>query len=120
MVVTGKAYGSAFIALAGRGANSDMTFALENAVISPMVPAAAVEFLHHDELKGAADLTAARNELAAKYAQEEASAAAAAQKGSVDAVIAAQDVRAAVIGALDILSGKRVSRLPKKHSNIQL
>lgn len=119
-VVTGKAYGSAYIALAGKGANADMTFALTDAVISPLAPAAAVEFLHHDDLKGASDLSAKRNELAAKYEREEASAVIAAQKGAVDAVVAPEGVRAAVAGALDILAGKRISRLPKKHSNIQL
>ena len=119
-VVTGKAYGSAYIALAGKGANADMTFALTDAVISPLAPAAAVEFLHHDDLKGATDLSAKRNELAAKYEREEASAVIAAQKGAVDAVVAPEGVRAAVAGALDILAGKRISRLPKKHSNIQL
>ena len=119
-VVTGKAYGSAYIALAGKGANADMIFALPDAVISPLAPLTAAEFLHHDELKGAADLTAKRNELAAKYEREEASAAAAAQHGSVDAVIAPEEIRNALIGAADILSGKRISRLPKKHSNIQL
>lgn len=119
-VVTGKAYGSAYIALAGKGANADMIFALEKAVISPLDPLAAVEFLHHDELAGASDLTAKRNELAAKYEREEASAVLAAQKGSIDAVVAPEGVRAALAAALDILSGKRIQRLPKKHSNIQL
>ncbi|SDB13384.1 Acetyl-CoA carboxylase, carboxyltransferase component [Ruminococcaceae bacterium FB2012] len=119
-VVTGKAYGSAYIALAGKGANADMTFALPDAVISPLAPLTAAEFLSHDELKGADDLSAKRFELAAKYEREEASAAAAAQHGAVDAVISAEGIRAALIGAADILSGKRISRLPKKHSNIQL
>lgn len=119
-VITGKAYGSAYIALAGKSANADMTFAVPGAVISPLAPAAAVEFLHHDELKGAADLTAKRNELAQKYEREEASAAAASASGSLDAVVAPEGIRAALLGAAEVLSGKRVSRLPKKHSNIQL
>ncbi len=119
-VVTGKAYGSAYIALAGKGANADMVFAVPDAVISPLAPLAAVEFLHHDELKGADDLNAKRNELAAKYEREEASAAAAAQHGCVDGIIAPEGIRAALINAADILAGKRISRLPKKHSNIQL
>ncbi|MBR4554133.1 MAG: carboxyl transferase [Ruminococcus sp.] len=119
-VITGKAYGAAYIALAGKGANADMTFAVPSAVISPLAPDAAVEFLHHDELKGAADLTARRNELAAQYSKDEASAAAAAQSFGVDMVVAPEGIRTALLGAADILSGKRISRLPKKHSNIQL
>lgn len=119
-VVTGKAYGPAYIALAGKGANADMTFALPNAVISALNPLTAVEFLAHDELKGAADLTAKRNELADKYAKEEASAAVAAQKNCLDNIVEGTQVREALINAVEILAGKRISRLPKKHSNIQL
>jgi len=119
-VVTGKAYGSAYIALAGKGANADMTFGTADAVVSALEPKTAVEFLYHDELKGASDLTAKRNELADKFAREEASAAAAAQKSCLDAIVAPEGVRTALIGAVEIMAGKRISRLPKKHSNIQL
>lgn len=119
-VVTGKAYGPAYIALAGKGANADVTFAVADAVISPIAPETAVEFLQHDELKGVADLTAARNELAAKFAKEEASAVIAAANGLVDGIVSPSGMRAAVREALSMMSGKRVSRLPKKHSNIQL
>ncbi len=119
-VVTGKAYGSAYIALAGKGANADMTFALADSVIAPMAPAAAVEFLYHDKLQGADDLGAERAKLVSEYESGEASAVAAAQKGCVDMLVSPEGVRDALIGALDILAGKRISRLPKKHSNIQL
>lgn len=118
--VTGKAYGPAYIALAGKGANADMTFAVPDAVISPLNPVTAVEFLAHDELKGAADLAAKRKELADKYAREEASAAAAAQKNCLDNIVSGNDLRKVLINAVEILAGKRISRLPKKHSNIQL
>lgn len=119
-VVTGKAYGSAFISLAGKGANADMVFGTADAVVSALEPKTAVEFLAHDELKGASDLTAKRNELADKFVKEQASSAAAAQKGCLDAIIAPEGVRTALIGAVEIMAGKRISRLPKKHSNIQL
>ncbi len=119
-VITGKAYGPAYIALAGKGANADMVFALENAVISPLDSITAVEFLSHDELKGAEDLTAARNNLADKYAKEQASAVIAAQKNCLDNILEPAQIRETLVNALDIMAGKRVSRLPKKHSNIQL
>jgi len=77
-----------------------------------------VEFLWHDKLKGAADANAKRKELAAEYAATLASAQSAAEKGGVDAVIAPADTRVTLLSALDILSGKRVSKLPKKHNNI--
>ena len=119
-VVTGNAYGPAFLALAGKGANADLVYALENAVISPLAPVTAVEFLEHDQLKGADDLTSARNALADKYAREKANAAIAAQNGCVDNVIASSQLRDTLVNSIEIMAGKRISRLPKKHSNIQL
>jgi acetyl-CoA carboxylase carboxyltransferase component len=119
-VVTGKAYGPAFITLAGKGANADLAFATEDAVITPLNPITAAEFLYHDELKGAEDVKAKRYELAAKYSFEEGSPALAAQKGCVDGVIAEAQLRETLINSVEIMAGKRLSRLPKKHSNIQL
>ena len=119
-VVTGKAYGPAFIALAGKGANADLVYATSNATISALNPITAVEFLEHDELKGATDLTAKRNELADKYSKEQASAAVAAVNGSVVNVVEEANLRDALINSIEIMAGKRISRLPKKHSNIQL
>ena len=89
-------------------------------MISALDPITAVEFMQHDDLKGASDLTAKRNELAEKYAKENASAALAAANGCVDNVVEASAVRAALIDSVEIMAGKRVTNLPKKHSNIQL
>ncbi len=117
-VVTGKACGSAFVALAGSNANADMTFAYADSVIAAMDPVAAAEFLYHDELKEADDVKAKRNELAQRYADEFGSAADAAAKAAVDVITDPVSVRAAVISALYISSGKRADRrFPKKHGN---
>ena len=45
---------------------------------------------------------------------------AAAAKGHIDDVVDPADTRAAVVSAIDMLIGKRVSRLPKKHANIPM
>lgn len=120
-VVSGKAYGAAFIAFAGKNAAADQVFALPEAVIAPVDPVTAAEFLYHDKLKGASDLAAERNKVAAEYAENEASAFAAAEKGAVDDVIPAENVRSAVMGVLEITAGKRLNkRLPKKHSVLPL
>lgn len=119
-VVTGKAYGAAYIALAGKNANADMTFALPKAVISPVAPLTAVEVLNHDALKGAENTEATRLALATEYGIGKASAKNAAEYGSIEAVVEPADLRTTLIGALDIMAGKRISRLPKKHSNIPM
>ena len=112
-VVTGEAIGSAYIALAGAGANADAVYALENAVISPVNTEAAAFIMAPEtmkvpvkEQKAAAD----------KYAADNLSALKAAENGYVDGVISKENVRAALIAALDMLSGKRVTTMPKKHS----
>ncbi|MBQ5317598.1 MAG: carboxyl transferase [Oscillospiraceae bacterium] len=116
-VITGKAYGAAMAAF-GAG-NADVTYAYADAVISPVAPVTAVEFLWHDKLKGATDLTAERNKLAVQYADENASAFDAAAKNCVDDIITAEEARAKVQAVLEVMSGKRMTkRLPKKHSNM--
>ena len=116
-VVTGMAAGPLFVALAGKSSNSDFAYALEGTCIAPMAPESAVEFLWHDRLKGADDLNAKRKALAKEYAETVASADKAAALGVVDDVIGAADLRATVTAALSMLEGKRVTNLPKKHSN---
>ena len=116
-LVAGKAYGAAMAAF-GAG-NADVTYAYADAVISPVAPVTAVEFLWHDKLKGAADLSAERNKLAAQYADENASAFDAAAKNCVDDIITAEEARTKVQTVLEVMAGKRMTkRLPKKHSNM--
>ena len=116
-VVTGKAVGPVFVALAGKGCNADFAYALENAYIAPLMPEAAVEFLWHDKLKGCDDLTAKRQELAKEYTQTVASAASAAELGCVDEILTPDQLRETISRSLSMLEGKRVTNLPKKHNN---
>ena len=110
--------GTAFIALAGKNISSDFTYVWETASVSPLSPLSAVEFLWHDKLKGAANADAKRNELAQEYVSTLASAESAAANGAVDEIISAVSTREVVVSALEILAGKRVTKLPKKHNNI--
>lgn len=119
--VIGNAYGAAYISLAGPNANADVTYAFPDSVIAPVDPVTAVEFLQHDALKGAQNLDQARNALANKYAQENCSAFAAAEKGAVDDIIAPNELRARLIADLEITAGKRLSgTIPRKHSNMPM
>ncbi|MDE5946233.1 MAG: carboxyl transferase [Oscillospiraceae bacterium] len=117
-VITGKAVGTSFVALAGKDINTDFTYAWESAYISPMMPETAVEFLWHDKLKNADNLSTKRKELAEEYKSTLASAEKASAIGCIDDVISAVDTRKVIASALDILAGKRVTKLPKKHNNI--
>lgn len=119
-LVSGKAYGPVFAAFAGKGSDADFVFAYEDAVISAMEPQAAVEFLWHEKLSGAADVASKRKELAAEYISAYATAVKAAERNGLDEIISAEETRNRIIGVLDILSGKRVSNPPRKHSNLPL
>ncbi len=114
-VVVGKAIGSAYIALAGTGANADVVYALPDAVISPVNVEAAAFIMAPEQMKVAASEQKA---VAEKFADENLSAYNAAQNGYVDSIVEAPQLRATLISALDMLSGKRVSTLSKKHSTI--
>lgn len=115
-VITGAAYGAAYIALAGRSANSDYTVAWPSAVISPLEPQTAVALLYSDRITAGNP----RADVEREYIENEASPLAAAAGGFIDDVIDPGLTRPAVLAALDLLSAKRVSRNPKKHGNIPM
>ena len=114
-VVTGKAIGSAYIALAGTGANADVVYALPGAVISPVNVEAAAFILSPETMNIPTDQQKAA---ADKFAEENLSAFNAAQNGYVDGIVEEAQLRQTLISALDMLSGKRVPTLSKKHSTI--
>jgi acetyl-CoA carboxylase carboxyltransferase component len=114
-VIVGKAIGSAYIALAGTGANADIVYALPGAVISPVNTEAAAFIMAPETMnvpvsgqKAAAD----------KFAEENLSAFNAAQNGYIDGIFAEEELRDALISALDMLAGKRVPTVAKKHGTI--
>lgn len=111
-LITGQAIGSAYILLAGKGANADLAFAWDSAVVSPLDVEASVAFLYNDRLASGED----RNALEAEYKETIGSPFTAAACGAVDDVFAPQQTRAKIIAALDMLSGKRESTIARKHS----
>ncbi|MDR0974790.1 MAG: hypothetical protein LBL80_03750 [Ruminococcus sp.] len=113
-LITGRVYGTALSVFVS--ANADAVYAYENAVIAPLSPLTAVEFLHHDKLKGADDLTAKRNELAAEY-KSEMSAANASKSGIITALVTPETAYKTIASALDITLGKRVPHgFDRKHN----
>ncbi|MED9970767.1 MAG: carboxyl transferase domain-containing protein [Ruminococcus sp.] len=114
-VVVGKTIGSAYIALAGTGANADVVYALPDAVISPVNIEAAAFIMAEDKMNVPVSEQKAAAE---KFAEENLSAFNAAQNGYVDAIVEFDELRNALISALDMLSGKRVPTVAKKHSTI--
>ena len=108
-LITEKAYGSAYCAIAPA---NDMVLAYENSVISAADPKVAVIFLHGDELDGTNEAA-----LIGEYKDNEASVFTLAASGSVDSVIAPEDTRTAILSALDLFEEKRVHTPQRKHIN---
>lgn len=115
-VINGQCIGAVYALFCGKNGGADMTYAWSDAVISPMPCDVAVDIFWHDRIKTQADIEV----LAKEYAKSEADALSAAKAGAVDAVIAPEDTRETIIAALKMLSGKRATRMPKKHGNLPL
>jgi acetyl-CoA carboxylase carboxyltransferase component len=97
-VVLRKAYGGAYITMNSKGLGADLALAWPGAEIGIMGAKPAVEVIHRREP------ASTRERLAAAYAAEHLSAAAAARGGWVDEVIAPSDTRARVAWAFDALA----------------
>lgn len=114
-VVTGDAFGAFYIAVAGTGASTDITIALEGASVSPVAPEAGIIILDPDKLKTNAE---GRKKAVEDFRANECSAERAAEKGYIDNVVAVEELREVLSASLDMLAGKRETTLPKKHSTI--
>ena len=85
-VIVGKTIGSAYIALAGTGANADAVYALPEAVISPVNVEAAAFIMAEDKM----NVPVSEQQAAAEqFAAENLSAFNAAQNGYVDGIVRA-------------------------------
>ncbi len=114
-VITGKAVGPVYMALAGKGSRADAVIGMVGAVISPIKPEAAAYVALCDKLTGT---VLEQDAQIAEYIATELSAENAAKAGYIDDVADNTSIRTKLINYLDILAGKRESSLPKKHSTI--
>ncbi len=119
-VVGGRAYGPVYIALAGKRAGADAVLAWPTAKIGALAPETAVCLEWEDRLAAMTDPKNDRAKLIKEYEDTVYDPMAAAANGQVTDVVTVAETKARLIGLLDMLSGKRVTKLPKKHANIQL
>ena len=118
-LIVGNAVGMGYAALASR-ASSDVVYAWPGAVISAVTPKIAVQLNNADELKGADDPYAKREELENRYMDDVADGVNAAKVGYVDDVIEPAQTRQMIASALEMLAGKRDTKPAKKHGNMPL
>lgn len=112
-VIVGKAYGTAFTAMAGKASGTDYCIAYPDAAICALNPTTAVQFLYKDRLG-----EEKREDLENEYILTAGSPFKASEYGAIDDIVPADAAADAVIAALDMMSSKRVSTLEKKHSNM--
>jgi propionyl-CoA carboxylase beta chain len=119
-VITRKAYGGAYDVMGSKHLGADLNFAWPTAQIAVMGAAGAVNILHRQRLRDAADPAAEQARLVAEYEEAFANPYLAAERGFVDAVIRPATTRVQIVRALRALRTKRETLPPKKHGNIPL
>lgn len=101
-VVTGKAYGSAYVAMNSKHIGADLVLALESANIGVMDAKVAAQVMCEDEISASADTKKALEEKAKEFDALQAGAEGAARRGYVDNVIPGEQVRQQLIYALQM------------------
>ncbi len=119
-VVTRKAYGGAYLAMACKHLQSDYNVSWPTGELAVMGAEGAVNIVHRDELKRAEDKDATHALLVADYRKKFGDPYVAARNGWLDDVIEPRETRVKLIRALTPLLNKRVWQPPRKHGNIPL
>ena len=117
-VITGEAYGSAYVAMNSKSVGADMVYAWSQASIGMMDASLAAKIMYADEIAAADDVTAKINEKASEYAALQSSVEQAAARGYVDTIINPEDTRKYIIAAFEMLFDKREVRADKKHGTV--
>ncbi len=111
-VITGKAYGSAYISMNSKHIGADYVFALPNAEIGMMDPKLAAQIMYEGESSEVI------NEKSTQYASLQNGALSAAKRGYVDNIIEPETVRKHVIYAFEMLYNKSEARPLRKHGTL--
>ena len=117
-VITGEAYGTAYLTMASKAIGADIVYAWPNASIGTMDSKSAAKIMYADEIAASDNAVALINEKAAEYQNLQSSAMAAAKRGYVDDIVNPEDTRKRVIAAFDMLFTKREDRPAKKHGTV--
>ena len=117
-IITGEAYGSAYVAMNSKSIGADMVYAWPQASIGMMDASLAAKIMYADDIAASKDVTSTINEKAAEYASLQESVQSAAARGYVDTIINPEDTRKYVVAAFEMLFDKREVRADKKHGTV--
>jgi acetyl-CoA carboxylase carboxyltransferase component len=117
-LVAGEAYGTAAIVMNSKVIGADFVLAWPDASIGMMDAEQAVRIMYADEISADEDQLAVIRKHKEEYQEMQSSALAAAKRGYIDDIIEPDATRKRLIAAFEMLFGKRVPRVSKKHSAI--
>lgn len=112
-----KAYGGAYIAMNSKNMGADIVYAWPIAEIAVMGAEGAIAIVNRADIKADPNC---RERLIKEYEDKFMNPYLAASLGYIDEVIHPDDTRKKIKSALDMLKGKNVTSLSKKHGNIPL
>ena len=110
-LITGEAYGSAYVTMNSKAIGADVTYAWPTATVGMMDANMAAKIMYADK----ADLI---NEKAAEYAALQNDINMAAARGYVDSIVDPVDTRKYVVAAFEMLYSKSVDSVAKKHGTV--
>lgn len=110
-VITGKAFGSAYVVMNSKAIGADVVYAWPGSSIGMMDASNAAKIICNGD-------AASIDKTSAEYAELQNSCISAAKRGYVDNIVEPEDTRKYVIGAFEMLFTKREERPAKKHSTI--
>ncbi len=108
-LITGEAYGSAYVSMNSKSIGADMVYAYSDAKIGMMDSVMAAKLMNPGASASEID------EKAAEFDNLQSSAVAAASRGYVDIIIDPADTRKYLVGAFEMLYTKYVCTVDKKH-----
>jgi len=117
-IITGDAYGSAYVSMNSKSIGADMIYAWNNVSIGMMDATLAAKIMYADEIASSKDVSAMISQKASEYAALQSGVESAAARGYVDAIIEPEDTRKYIAAALEMLYSKKELRLDKKHGTV--
>ncbi len=101
-VITGEAFGSAYVAMNSKHIGADLVLALEGAKVGVMDAKSAVQVMYQDEISKAKDTKASLEEKTKEYDELQCNVNIAAKRGYVDNIIDGSEIRKQLIYAMQM------------------
>lgn len=117
-LMTGDAFGTAYIAMNSKSIGADIVYAWPNARVGMMEPEQAVRIMYADEINHTEDKLDLIAEKTAAYEELQSSVMSAARRGYVDDIIEPDATRKRLIAAFEMLFTKREDRPAKRHGTV--